>query len=230
MITEFKIYLKQGNKKVGYDYPQLLHGLVCDLAGDNRYGSIVSNYTYSNLHGEKRFADGIDFDDKKTYFTIRVNEENMSQVFKNIADGFKKKHGKDLFYGMRLDGIEINTCSEFTRNHFRTMLESPIKINVKTNGKEFNKKFFLDADDIAETEEYLKKNILKKARAHRFDADKDLSIKIRKQGRPRTVYYRGLLCNGRVFDLDIRCDEKTKEFIMLHGVGCGNGIGFGMIY
>ena len=71
--------------------------------------------------------------------------------------------------------------------------------------------------------------IASKAEKRGFNIDKNLSIKIVKQHNHKDINYRGIINKGRVFVLIINCNQETKEFIMLNGIGRSCGCGFGFI-
>ena len=224
-MVEIKFYLKQGSKPIGFDYYEKLHGWVCKLVGNDCYGKSINKYIYSNISGALYNKDGISLKDGVGTFVIRTNDSN---VFNNFLKNYDSIKNKELFYGVKLTGFAINSIFEITKTRFRTKIESPILIHSKKY-PELNNKMWYDDEDLANCEKYIKGSIFKKANAQGIKLDKNLSIKIINQKKHSDIIYHKVRNIGRIFDLEINCDEPTKEFIALNGIGASCGNGFGMI-
>lgn len=224
MFLEIKVYVTQGNKPIGYDYHRKLHGFVSKLLGNETYGSTTNNYVYSNLNVPEYKKDGIWLKNGKGYFIIRTNNP---QAFVNFITNYDTLKDKEIFYDIHLDGFNLSQIDSVKKTKFRTMIQSPILIN---GDKNLLRKDWLDDNDIHKCENYITNNIIEKAKSLNVSLDKDLKVKIKNQKKHSDIVYNGVYNKGRVFDLEINCDDNTKEFILLNGIGRSCGIGFGMIY
>ena len=224
MFLEIKVYVTQGNRPIGYDYHRKLHGFISKLLGNETYGSKTNNYIYSNLIVPEYKKDGIWLVNGKGCFFIRTNNP---QVLVNFMENYDTLKEKEMFYGVYLDGFSFSQIDSIKKTKFKTMAQSPILIN---GDKNLLRKDWLDDDDIHKCEKYIISNIYEKAKSLNVVLDPNLNIKIKNQKKHSDILYNGVYNKGRVFDLEINCDDKTKEFILLNGIGRSCGIGFGMIY
>lgn len=222
MILEIEIFVKQGKQPIGFDYHKKLHGWLSNLLGNDCYGKNVNDYTYSYIARPMYKKDGIHLKDKKGSFVVRTSSPN---VLRNFLNNYDKHKDDEMFYGVYPDGFKFLQINNVNKGRFRTMVHSPILVNGF-----YDKKDWFDDNDIKRCEEYLVDSVFKKAKASGFTADENLSIKIKNQKKHSDIVYSGVHNKGRVFDLEINCNEETKEFILLNGLGRSCGIGFGMIY
>lgn len=224
-MIELKIYFrKSDNKPLPYNYYKNHHGFVSKLIGNDSYGEAFNNYTYSNLHGSRYEKNGISFKNNVGYFFIRTNNNN---TLVNFFQNYDKMKNEEMYYGIYLDGFEISFIDKIEKSRFKTMVESPILVN---GSYAFKNKDWFDDEDILKCENYIVNNISEKAKSLNFTIDENLSIKIKNQGKHSDITYGGVHNKGRVFDLEIKCNNETKEFILLNGIGLSCGCGFGMIY
>ena len=225
MFVEIIFYVKQGNKPIGFDYYEKLHGWVCNLVGNDCYGKPINDYTYSNIAGTLFNKNGICLKNGMGYFIIRTGNKT---VFDNFLKNYDNVKDKELFYGIKLVNFAINPVSEVKKNRFRTKVESPILVHSKKY-ESLNSKNWYDDNDLANCEKYLKGSIFKKANAQGIKLDENLSVKILNQKKHSDIIYHKNHNIGRVFDLEINCNAETKEFILVNGIGVSCGNGFGMI-
>lgn len=216
-MFDIKVILKKTDVVLSYDYFHKMHGYVCNVLGNTFHKSMLNNYIYTNLLGGDNTKDGIVFKENP-YFLIRTDDCSVLANFLNNLP-----NNKLLF-----DGLEIECFTSYPtiskKSYFRTVKSSPILVS-----KNYDRKDVLSKDDLNETEKYLIESIHKHAIEYGFEVDSNLSIKIIRQHNHKDIRYRNILNKGRVFELQIKCDNKTKEFILLHGIGRSVGSGFGFL-
>lgn len=216
MIT-ILVVLEKTDKVLGYDYYPLFHGYMSTLLGNDKYGTPLNDYVYSNICGGRCKKEGITFEGNP-YFYIRTScEEVWSNFVKNIV---KKKA---IFDGFKIKGFDIVETS-LERKYYETDASTPILVS-----KKYNKLDNLSSDEIKDSEKYLIDNIIKRAKENGVDIDPNLSIKIVLQRGHRDINYRGFINKGRNLKVRINCDDKTKEFILTHGLGRSTSCGFGFL-
>jgi CRISPR-associated endoribonuclease Cas6 len=216
MIT-ILVQLKETEKILGYEYYHVFHGYISELLGNNQYGREVNDYVYSNICGGRCTTDGFYFPGKP-YFYIRTDNEGVWQNFlKNI------RNKKNIMDGFVVDGFTILE-TKLSRTVFETDASTPILVSNK-----YRLVKNLSREELYDTENYMVESIRRKAKELGVSIDNDLSIKILTQRSPRNINYRGTINKGRNLKLRINCDDKTKEFILVHGIGRSTGCGFGFL-
>lgn len=216
-LIDIQVHLTNFPKYVSYDYYQKLHGYVSNLLDNQTYGVGVNDYIYSNIIGGEFTKNGISFSEN-SFFIIRTNN---NQVLANFLNNIGIK--TDVFDGIKVKGFSKN-YTNLCKNKFQTIKQSPILVSTKYNWIDYIPNRFTN-----EIENYLIQTIASKAEKRGFNIDKNLSIKIVKQHNHKDINYRGIINKGRVFELIINCNQETKEFIMLNGIGRSCGCGFGFI-
>ena len=217
MIT-ILVALKQTKNVLGYEYYHVFHGYISELLGNDSYGKMSNDYIYSNICGGDFTVDGFDFRNSTPYFYIRTSNEKVWQNFiKNISNK------KNIMEGFEVDGFSV-VNDNLKRNVYEPNAFTPILVSKKYN--KFNN---LSNDEILDCEKYLVETVKKKAEEAGFEIDPNLSIEILVQRKNRKIKYRGYINNGRNLKLRLNCDDKTKEFILTHGVGRSTGCGFGFL-
>ena len=216
MIT-LLIKLKETEKILGYEYYHVFHGYISELLGNNSYGKRANDYVYSNICGGRCTADGFSFPGNP-YFYIRTDKEEVwSNFLKNISSK------KNIMDGFIVEGFTV-VDTKLSRNVFETDASTPILVS-----KKYDRTYNLSHDELADSEKYMVESIKRKAEEIGVDIDPDLSIKVLLQRKHRTINYRGIINNGRNVRVRINCDDKTKEFILVHGIGRSTGCGFGFL-
>ena len=216
MIT-ILVVLEKTSKLLSYEYYPEFHGYMSKLLGNEKYGTTLNDYVYSNICGGRCTKEGISFDENP-YFYIRTSNES---VWSNFAKNAVKK--KEIFDGFKVMGFNlINTPLD--KKYYETDASTPILVS-----KKFNKLDNLSSDEIKDTEKYLIDNLIKRAKDSGFEIDPNISIKIVLQRSHRDINYRGFINKGRNLKLKIICDESTKEFILTHGLGRSTSCGFGFL-
>lgn len=212
------MFIKNRNFLLDYNYRNKLHGYVSNLMGDNQYGKIFHNYKYSNIIGGELTNKGIFFKED-AYFIIRIERDiDKSILLNNISNHLT------LFNGLVLNNINIVKV-DYNKTSFRTLKESPILIS-----KKFDKVDYINNNNFSIIEDELIKSIKERGKLANIEIDPNLNIKIYKQYNHKDTLYNNIINKGRVFELKINCDEKTKKFILLNGLGRSIGCGFGFIY
>lgn len=216
-LIDIKVVLNQINYSLPYDYYQRMHGYIISLLGDNSYGSMNRDFIYTNLIGGDNKKEGIVFNNEP-YFIIRTNNDEIIKKFLININSHK-----ELFLGLTVKYIVPPVEVDCNKNVFFTVKQSPILVS-----KTFNWQNVLTSEDIAMTEKYLLNNIIEKAKNISFNIDENLSIKIVSQYNCKDINYNNIINKGRVFKFKIECNNETKEFILLNGLGrsCGSGFGF----
>lgn len=212
------MFIKHKNFLLDYNYRNKLHGYVSNLMGDNQYGKSFHNYKYSNIIGGDLTDKGILFKEN-AYFIIRIERDIDKSILLNNIN----KH-LTLFNGLVLDNINIVKV-DYSKTFFRTLKESPILIS-----KKFDKIDYINNSDFNIIENELINSIKERGKLANIEIDPNLNIKIYKQYNHKDTLYNNIINKGRVFELKINCDEKTKKFILLNGLGRSIGCGFGFIY
>ena len=216
MIT-ILIQLKKTEKILGYGYYHIFHGYVSELLGNEKYGEQSNDYVYSNICGGRCTVDGFVFPNNP-YFLIRTDNEGVwSNFLKNIS------LKKNIMDGFIVEGFTL-VDTELSRSVFETDAASPILVS-----KKYSLVKNLSHDEIVDSEKYMVNSIKNKASELGVEIDPNLSIKVVLQRKNRTINYRGVINNGRNFKLRINCDDKTKEFILVHGIGRSSSCGFGFL-
>ena len=216
MIT-ILVVLEETEKILSYGYYHILHGYISKLLGDNNYGKLTNDYTYSNICGGRCTTEGFKFSGKP-YFFIRTDKD---EVWKNFLTNIAKM--KQIFDGFKVLGFDIVNL-DLKRKWFETDASTPILVS-----KKYNKVDNLSPSEIKESEQYLVNSVTKKASELGVEIDPNLSISITLQRPHRNIVYRGIINKGRNVRLKINCDEKTKEFILIHGLGRSTSCGFGFL-
>lgn len=218
-LKEIDVILNKINYCIPYDYYNRHHGYVTKIMGDESYDSITNRYIYSNLIGGENTSDGIKFNDKP-YFKIRIDDNDIllkQKFLQNIASKY------DLYYGLKVEGFTIKDV-DVEKNTYRTLKQSPILISKKY------KKDYLTEEELFDTEKYLIDSIMRKSETVGFDIDPNFSLKIKRMHNHKDILYNGIINKGRVFELEIKSNQETKNFILLNGIGRSCGTGFGFIY
>lgn len=218
-LKEIDVILNKINYCIPYDYYNRHHGYVTKIMGDESYGSITNRYIYSNLIGGENTSDGIKFNDNP-YFKIRIDDNDIllkQKFLQNIASNY------ELYYGLKVEGFTIKDVN-VEKNTYRTLKQSPILISKKY------KKDYLTEEDLFDTEKYLIDSIMRKSETVGFDIDPNFSLKIKRMHNHKDILYNGIINKGRVFELEIKSNQETKNFILLNGIGRSCGTGFGFIY
>lgn len=219
MIRTFKIVFEQPSNGINVDYKRSLHGFMCNLCGDNNYGSNNSKYSYTGLRGGTIINNEIKFKNSP-YILIRIGSSEVFNSFINQLPNMTKS-----LMGLKIIGI-VEVFVDMNRTLFKTQPDTPLRL-----GKKFeNIHRKLNHDEKENAEQYLINQVKQRAIADNVIIDENLSIKIVNEYKPVIVNYRGIYSNSRVFDLNINCDSLTKEYILLHGLGKSNASGFGFIY
>lgn len=216
MIT-ILIQLKKTEKILGYGYYHIFHGYVSELLGNEKYGEQSNDYVYSNICGGRCTVDGFVFPNNP-YFYIRTNND---RVWNNFLENINNK--KNIMNGFTVEGFTI-VDTKLSGNTFETDAASPILLS-----KKYKKMDVLSHDDLINAEEYLINTVKKKAEEVGFEIDPNLSIMITLQRKHRDIMYRGVINKGRNLKLRINCNDKTKEFILINGLGRSTGCGFGFL-
>jgi len=217
MIT-ILIQLKETEKILGYEYYHVFHGYISELLGNDRYGHEAGDYVYSNICGGRCTTDGFSFPGNNPYFYIRTDNEKVWQNFlKNI------KNKKNIMEGFIVEGFSI-VDTKLNGSVFETDASTPILVS-----KKYNLVANLSREELIDTEKYMVESVRRKANELGVSIDDSLSIKVLLQRKPRNINYRGIINRGRNLRLRINCDEKTKEFILVHGIGRSTGCGFGFL-
>ena len=216
-LIDIQVHLCNFPKYVSYDYYQKLHGYVSSLLDNQTYGIGVNDYIYSNIIGGELTKKGIKFSDG-SYFIIRTNN---GQVLANFLNNIGNK--LTMFDGIQVKGFS-KSYTNLCKNKFQTVKQSPILVSTKYNWVDY-----IPNRLMSEIEGYLIQSILVKAEKRGLIVDKNLSIKVVMQHNHKDINYRGIINKGRVFELVINCNQETKEFIMLNGIGRSCGCGFGFI-
>ena len=225
-VITVKVFLspKEENMILTHTYYNKFHGFVCELLGDNQYQNRSNNYTTTFICGGKSIDKGIVFTKNDVYFIFRTNDEH---VWQNFLHNISIK--VDTGFGFSITGYSIIENS-LNNDTFETVYSTPILIS-----KTYDYVERLSSDDIAKTEQYLKEGIFKKAQDEGFNVNKDLEISIEKQWGRKTIEYqrkynqRPIVNRGRNLRVRIKCDEETKNFILVHGLGRSTGCGFGFL-
>lgn len=217
-MIEIKLFTNKPNKLVPYDYVNKMHGVVCRLLGNENYQTPINDYVYSFLNGGVFLKNGIRFENNP-YFFIRLNNFN---IFKSFIENINKNN--ELFYGLIIEGFYEPYLQDTDKTIFKTLPSSPILIP-----KRYDKYKILPEDEKSHIEDYMKNSVLKKGLENGITLDNNLEIKIKKEHRHCDITYCNIINKGRVFDLEINTNSKTKEFILLNGIGRSCGIGFGFI-
>lgn len=216
MIT-ILVQLKETEKVLGYEYYHVFHGYISELLGNDRYGHEAGDYVYSNICGGRCTTDGFSFPGNP-YFYIRTDSEKVWQNFlKNI------RNKKNIMEGFIVEGFNI-IDTKLSRSVFETDASTPILVS-----KKYSLTDNLSREEIVDTEKYMVESVRRKANELGITIDENLSIKVLTQRKPRIINYRGIYNRGRNLRLRINCDERTKEFILVHGVGRSTGCGFGFL-
>jgi CRISPR-associated endoribonuclease Cas6 len=216
MITII-VQIKETEKVLGYEYYHVFHGYISELLGNDRYGHEASDYVYSNICGGRCTTDGFSFPGNP-YFYIRTDNEKVWQNFlKNIKDK------KNIMDGFIVEGFSI-VDTKLSSNVFETDASTPILVS-----KKYSKVRNLSREELIETEKYMVESVRRKAKELGVGIDDNLSIKVLTQRKWRNINYRGVINRGRNLRLRIDCDDKTKEFILVHGIGRSTGCGFGFL-
>lgn len=217
MIT-ILVALKETKNVLGYGYYHVFHGYISELLGNDTYGKLANDYIYSNICGGDFTVDGFTFGKSKPYFYIRTGNEKVWQNFlKNIS------RKKNILEGFTVDGFSV-VNDNLSRNVYETNAFTPILVS-----KKYNNTSNLSSDEILDSEKYMVESVKRKAKEIGFDVDPNLSIEILVQRKNRKINYRGIINNGRNLKLRLNCNEKTKEFILSHGIGRSTGCGFGFL-
>lgn len=216
MIT-ILVVLEKTKNILGYEYYSKFHGYISELLGDNKYGTQLNDYIYTNICGGRCKKDGFSFEGNP-YFYIRTS---CDDVWNNFAKNIVKK--KEIFDGFKISGFDIVDTS-LKKRFYETEASTPILVS-----KKYNTLNNLSFEEIKKSEKYLVNNIIKRAKKMGVEIDQNLSIKIILQRRHRMINYRGIFNNGRNLKIQINCDDKTKEFILTHGLGRSTSCGFGFL-
>ena len=216
VMIEICVYLKNSGKPLSYEYHTSFHGYISELLGNDNYGTTVRNYSYSNLCGGVCTKDGIVFHNNP-YFLVRTKDD---AVWKRFCENINKKRriadGYDVI-GWDLREVDCNPI------FFRTESSSPILLPKRFSGD------VLSDEEKDDAEKYLVSSVKARAKESGFDIDEGIQIKIVSQFHHYDVNYRGVINKGKNLKLKIISDEKTKEFILLNGLGKSTGIGFGFV-
>lgn len=219
-MYEIKIYVYNPTGKpvkTDHNYTQKMHGFVSNLMGDNNYGNIGGDYHYSKIYGLN--PGGTIKPGFIGYFIVRMTREK----FKSLTENWDKCKNTGI-YGLELYGL-LPSFTDLGKGVFKTNIYSPIMFSTKS----INRKDSLSDDELRHCEKYLMNNIKDKANALNFTLDENLSIRILKQNKPSYQMLHRYRNVGRVFDLEINCNEETKEFILINGLGQSSKCGFGFI-
>ena len=229
-MYEIKVICKKINHSIPNFYYNRLHGYISSLLGNEKYGKMGNDYTYSNILGGFWTKDGLCFDKDVPHFLIRTNNEVVLQNFLNNL----KEH-REMFEGLVVEKFSFRKL-DLNQSRFRTLSVSPIILKRYGNTNRY-----LNKNELEISEKTLVENIRQKGKEENFNVDDNLSIKILREQKQVTIGYRTLKkgCGGneyitlyhrgRVFDLDINCNSATKEFILTHGLGNASSIGCGYI-
>lgn len=216
MIT-ILVQLKNTDNILGYEYYHVFHGYISELLGNEKYGEQSNEYVYSNICGGRCAIDGFIFPNNP-YFYIRTDNERVWNNFvKNIASK------KEIMNGFSVEGFTL-VDTKLSSTTFETDASTPILVS-----KKYNFVPNLSSEELIDSENYLVDSVKRKAAEVGFEVDPNLSIKILMQRKHRNIKYRGVINTGRNLKLRINCDDKTKEFILVHGIGRSTGCGFGFL-
>ena len=216
MIT-ILVQLKETEKVLGYEYYHVFHGYISELLGNDRYGHEASDYVYSNICGGRCTTDGFSFTGNP-YFYIRTDSD---KVWQNFLRNIRVK--KNIMEGFVVEGFTVVDV-KLSGSIFETDASTPILVS-----KKYKLTNYLSSEELADTEKYMVESVRRKARELGVSIDENLSIKVLTQRKTRNINYRGIINRGRNFRLRINCDDKTKEFILVHGIGRSTGCGFGFL-
>jgi len=216
MIT-ILVQLKETEKVLGYEYYHVFHGYISELLGNDRYGHEASDYVYSNICGGRCTTDGFSFPGNP-YFYIRTDSD---KVWQNFLRNIRVK--KNIMEDFVVEGFTVVDV-KLSGSIFETDASTPILVSQK-----YKLTNYLSREELADTEKYMVESVRRKARELGVSIDENLSIKVLTQRKTRNINYRGIINRGRNFRLRINCDDKTKEFILVHGIGRSTGCGFGFL-
>lgn len=219
-MLEIKMILNKINYSIPYDYYNRLHGYVTQLLGGDTYHQGVNRFIYTNLLGGENLKDGIFFNNNP-YFIIRI-DNNDNEIKKRFLDNIGEC--TDLFNGLKVIGVSWDNINIDNKKRFRTVKQSPILVS-----KKYSWVNYLTNEEIKECEDYLLDSVKNKAKICNFKLDDNLVIKIVKQHNFKNIQYKEVVNKGRVFEFEINCNNETKKFIMMNGMGRSCGCGFGFI-
>ena len=216
MIT-ILVQLKKTDNILDYEYYHVFHGYISELLGNEKYGCQGHDYVYSNICGGRCTPEGFVFPENP-YFYLRTDNEN---VWKNFIKNICSK--KEIMEGFSVEGFTV-VDTKLSKSVFETDASTPILVS-----KKYNFVNNLSREELIDSENYMVDSIKRKASEIGFAVDPSLSIRILLQRKHRNINYRGTINTGRNFKIRISCDERTKEFILVHGIGRSTGCGFGFL-
>ncbi|MFA6949534.1 MAG: CRISPR-associated endoribonuclease Cas6 [Lentimicrobiaceae bacterium] len=216
-----RIHLKihSTNRVIPFDHQHLLTGTIHKWLGINKEHGKVSLYSFSQLEGGKRKADGLCFEQGSYLFFSSYNSDLVKKVISGI------RSDPSMFYGLKVSEIVIEENPDLSERELFSVA-SPIFIKRRVGEKDDH---ILYNDPRANT--FLKETLQTKMDiAKIFDSTFNIKFEDKfPSAGTKKITYNGIQNRASWCPVIITGKPETKLFAWNVGIGNSTGIGFGAI-